>query len=65
MLYTIERGVISASGKVYTSTEIDKLEEKPDVIVVTPLMEYVAIKEMLFNKYKCDIVSAEEVILSV
>ena len=65
VLYTIERGVISASGKVYTSTEIDKLEEKPDVIVVTPLMEYVEIKEMLFNKYKCDIVSAEEVILSV
>ena len=65
VVYTIERGVANINGRNYNYREIGKLVGQPDVIVVTPLMEYMEIKQLLSCEYKCDIVSAEEVILSI
>ena len=65
VIYTIDRGVVNVNGKQYSYREANELLGLPDVIVVTPLMEYEDIKQLLNSEYECEIVSAEEIILSV
>ena len=65
ILYTIDRGMIDYNGKQYSMDEGIQRFPKPDVIVITPIMEYDNIKQQLL-KYICtDIISLEEVILSL
>ena len=65
VLYSIDRNVITYNGKDYGLQEdIEKLP-KPDVIVVTPVMEYKEIKENLEKVVDTDIISLEEVVLSL
>ena len=65
VIYTIDRSVVNVNGKQYSYREANELMGMPDVIVVTPLMEYEDIKQLLNSEYECEIVSAEEIILSV
>lgn len=65
ILYTIDRKMITYKEKQYSMTENISILPKPDVIVVTPIMEYMAIKEELSKLINTDIVSLEEVILSL
>ena len=65
VLYSIDRNVITYNGKDYGLQEdIEKLP-RPDVIVVTPVMEYKEIKENLEKVVDTDIISLEEVVLSL
>ena len=65
VLYSIDRNVVTYNGKDYGLQEdIEKLP-KPDVIVVTPVMEYKEIKENLEKVVDTDIISLEEVVLSL
>ena len=65
VIYIIERMVANVNGKNYGCKEANELLEQPDAIVVTPIMEYETIKKLLTDIYRCDIISAEEVILSI
>ena len=65
VLYTIEQGRISYRGGSYELEQIKTAAPQPDVIVVTPLLEYESIRDSLEKLTDCAIVSAEEVILSI
>ncbi len=63
--YIIDKGVIYFEDAQYDLlTNIYKLQ-KADIIVVTPVMEYIGIKRMLEEHINIKIVSIEEVILSI
>lgn len=65
ILYIIERNVIYYMNKKYElKKDINKLP-RPDVIVVTPIMEYSSIKAELKKNVDTEIVSIEEIILSL
>ena len=64
--FTIERDVVSYSNA--NSVDINMIKDKisvPDVIVVTPIMEFRYIKAHLEQYFDTDIVSIEEVIMSL
>lgn len=65
LLYTIDRRIITYREKQYSMEDSISILPKPDVIVVTPVMEYMGIKEELLKWINTDIVSLEEVILSL
>lgn len=63
--YTIDKNIIYYEDVLYDlRLNTDKLQ-KADVIVVTPVMEYEEIREELKKYTHVDIVSLEEVILSI
>lgn len=65
VLYTIDRSVITYNGKQYYLEESIQNIPKPDVIVITPLLEYESIKKSILELVDVDIISLEEVILSL
>lgn len=65
ILYTIERENIDYQNQYYLLKEDIKKLPKPDVIIVTPVMEYESITEKLQELIECPIISIEEVILSI
>lgn len=63
--YTIDKSVIYCETGLYDlKTNTDRLQTA-DVIVVTPIIEYVEIRRELKKYANIDIVSLEEVILSI
>lgn len=65
ILYTIDRKIITYNQKQYSMEESIGILPKPDVIVVTPVIEYANIKENISRFICTDIISIEEVILSL
>ncbi len=65
LLYTIDREIITYQNKRYSMKDNIQVLPKPDVIVVTPILEYVSIKEKILKNINVDVVSLEEVILSL
>lgn len=65
ILYTIDRGIVTFKGKQYSMKDSIQRFPKPDVIVITPVMEYANIKQKLLELICTDIVSLEEVVLSL
>lgn len=65
IIYTIDRNIIEYNNFKYDlSKDIDNIP-KADIIVVTPITEYISIKENLVKLTDSKIVSLEEVILSL
>lgn len=64
-IYTIDNGIISYKGNEFPLEKGIKEIESPDVIVVTPLLEYLSIKKYLLSLVNVEIISLEEVILSL
>lgn len=65
ILYTIDRAVITYQGQQYSMKENIKTIPRPDVMVITPLLEYESIKKSILELVDVDIISLEEVILSL
>ena len=65
VIYVVDSGNVEYDKKIFNLKK--KVNELPkvDVIVVTPLLEYETIKDYLNKEVFCDIVSLEEVILSI
>ncbi len=64
-VYTIDKGVVRYNGKNYPISESKEIVSEADVIVVTPVTDYEQIKKMIKSSIDIDIISLEEVILSV
>lgn len=64
-IYTIDRGIITYENQQLTLEDNINKIAKPDVIIVTPIMEYTVIKEQILSLIDIDIVSLEEIILSL
>lgn len=65
ILYTIDREIVTYRGKQYSMKESIQKLPKPDVVVITPVMEYTNIKQKISAFICTDIVSLEEVVLSL
>lgn len=65
LIYTIDRGIITFKDQQLVMEDSINKIIKPDVIVVTPIMEYSVIKEQISLLIDIDIVSLEEIILSL
>lgn len=61
--FTIDRMIVDKSGKVLKDCADDI--NTADVVVVTPVYTYEGIRKELSEYLKCDIVSLEEVIMSL
>lgn len=64
-VYTIDRGIITYEDQRLIMEENIIKIIKPDVIIVTPIMEYSVIKEKIRSLIDVDVVSLEELILSL
>lgn len=64
-IYTIDRGLVNYKGASYPLNESKGIVSDVDVIVVTPVGEYQNIKKMLKEHISLDVISLEEVILSL
>lgn len=62
-IYTVDQGIVRYNGKNFPLNESEEIVIKADVIVVTPVSDYELIKENI--NYKIDVISLEEVILSL
>lgn len=64
-VYTIDRGVVRYKGVECSLEDFRENASSADVIVVTPVTEYESIKETIKKYVEIDVVSLEEVILSM
>lgn len=62
-IYTVDRGIIQYNGQSIPMKEAEDIVNKADVIVVTPVGDYEIIKTNI--NYKIDVISLEEIILSL
>ena len=65
VVFTIERNIASYNNMQYSYDDIKVIAGTPDVIVITPLLEFEKIKEQLIVVFDTEVVSVEEVILSL
>lgn len=65
VVYTIDQGLLQFDGEKYQLDKATDIVPKAEVIVVTPVMDYCQIKRLLKKSVDIDIVSLEEVILSI
>ena len=65
LVYSIDSGIITYQEKRLAMEDNISKIIKPDVIIVTPIMEYATIKKELLSLIDTDIISLEEVILSL
>lgn len=65
VIYTIDKGMLRYNNDEYSLMNDFNNIPKADVIVITPIMEYISIKEKLKKLTDSKIVSLEEVILSL
>ena len=65
VLYTVDKNKIDYKDNFFPLTSGISEIPKPDVIVITPVMEYKSIKKTLSDMISTSIISIEEVILSL
>lgn len=65
VLYTIDKGIITYEGKQYPMKEGLEKIPRPDAMVITPVLEYASIKGHVLELMDMEIISLEEVILSL
>lgn len=65
ILYTIDKEIITYKNRKYAMKDSIQMLPRPDVIVITPVLEYLSIKEKILENTDVNIVSLEEVILSL
>lgn len=65
VIYTIDKDIIRYNNDEYNLINGISNIPKADVIVVTPIMEYISIKEKLKKLTDSKIISLEEVVLSL
>lgn len=64
-VYTVDQGIVRYNGANFPLSESQDIVSKADVIVVTPVTDYDYIKKMIKNNITIDVISLEEVILSI
>lgn len=65
LIYTVDQGIVRYNGESFPISEFKDAASLADVIVVTPVTDYEYIKKMIMDNFDIDIVSLEEVVLSV
>jgi hypothetical protein len=65
VMFTIERNIVNCNNRQYNCAEAGTVIGIPDVIVITPIMEFDKIRENLSKFYTSELVSVEEVVLSL
>ena len=65
VLYTMDRKKVCYQNQEYELDKAFEMLPAPEVLVVTPIMEYQSIKDKMKEKTSCRILSLEEVILSL
>ena len=63
-VFTVDQGIVNYQGMLLPLNEATDILSKADVIVITPVSDYETIKEM-FNSSAIEVISLEEVILSL
>lgn len=65
VIYTIDSGAITYRGMQCSMKENITQIPKPDAMVITPILEYDSIKRNILELIDMDVISLEEVILSL
>lgn len=65
VIYTVDSGVVEYNKKFIDIREYSGDFPNVDVMIVTPIVEFEKIRDLYKSRAKCDVISLEEVILSV